>query len=76
MADAEALFGISSMLMTSVKSHSNGGLTPKDFIAGLIGKFCSHDGHQAEDAQALIDWKAVGSAVSKVFRTSNGCCTM
>ncbi|KAL9663119.1 hypothetical protein QQ045_027957 [Rhodiola kirilowii] len=76
VADAEALLGISSTLVTSVKSHSNGGLTPKDFISGIIEKFSNHNGRQEEDAQVSIDWKVIGSAVSKVFRTSNGCCTM
>uniref|UniRef100_A0A7N0TK18 Non-structural maintenance of chromosomes element 4 n=1 Tax=Kalanchoe fedtschenkoi TaxID=63787 RepID=A0A7N0TK18_KALFE len=32
VADAEAFMGICTTLVSSVKSHSNGGLTPKDFI--------------------------------------------
>ncbi|KAL9691737.1 hypothetical protein QQ045_012163 [Rhodiola kirilowii] len=71
VADAEALLGISSTLMTSVKSHSNRGLTPKDFFSGLIEKFSNHNGHQAENAQLSIDWEVIGSAVSKVIRTSD-----
>uniref|UniRef100_A0A7N0RJ93 Non-structural maintenance of chromosomes element 4 n=1 Tax=Kalanchoe fedtschenkoi TaxID=63787 RepID=A0A7N0RJ93_KALFE len=76
VADAEALWGICSTLVSSVKSHSTGGITPNDFISGLVGIFGNQNRGLAENAPVSLDWKGVGSAVSEVFKTNTGCCTM
>jgi len=39
IADAEALLGIASTLVTSVRSQSSEGITPSDFITALLKKF-------------------------------------
>uniref|UniRef100_A0A7N0ZZA7 Non-structural maintenance of chromosomes element 4 n=1 Tax=Kalanchoe fedtschenkoi TaxID=63787 RepID=A0A7N0ZZA7_KALFE len=76
VADAEALWGICSTLVSSVKSHSTGGITPNDFISGLVGIFGNQNRGLAENSPVSLDWKGVGSAVSEVFKTNMGCCTM
>ncbi|KAI4381257.1 hypothetical protein MLD38_007349 [Melastoma candidum] len=78
VADAEALLDISSTLVSSVKSHSSEGLTPLDFITGLIKGYGQPTGgfQTVEGDQAQINWKDLGIAVSPIFRKFNGCCTM
>lgn len=78
VADAEALLDITNTLVNSVKSHSNEGITPSDFVFGFIRDFGKSIGGMAseDNAQNLVCWKDVGLAVSPIFRKAHGCCTM
>lgn len=74
IADAEALLGIASTLVTSVRSQSSEGITPSDFITALLKKF----GHRGtpDDESVLLRWGDLGLSVSHIFRPVPGCCTM
>ncbi|XP_055808924.1 non-structural maintenance of chromosomes element 4 homolog A-like [Solanum dulcamara] len=78
VADAEALLDITNTLVTTVKAHSNGGVTPSDFVSCLLRDF-GHEGgssRRTEEDGNSIHWNNVGRAVSHVFRGSPGCCSM
>lgn len=74
IADAEALLGIASTLVTSVRSQSSEGITPSDFITALLKKF----GQQGtpDDESVSLRWGDLGHSVSHIFRPMPGCCTM
>ncbi|CAL5041911.1 unnamed protein product [Urochloa decumbens] len=74
IADAEALLDLATSLVTSVRSHSVLGITPSDFIAGLLKKFGKLGG--PDDEHPSLDWTSLGHAVSHVFMTAPGCATM
>ncbi|XP_060177509.1 non-structural maintenance of chromosomes element 4 homolog A isoform X2 [Lycium barbarum] len=78
VADAEALLDITNTLVTTVKAHSNGGVTPSDFVSCLLRDFGQEGGssNRTEEDGSSIHWKDVGCAVSHVFRVAPGCCTM
>ncbi|XP_059295829.1 non-structural maintenance of chromosomes element 4 homolog A [Lycium ferocissimum] len=78
VADAEALLDITNTLVTTVKAHSNGGVTPSDFVSCLLRDFGQEGGSSSrtEEDGSSIHWKDVGRAVSHVFRVAPGCCTM
>ncbi|KAJ3679025.1 hypothetical protein LUZ60_017036 [Juncus effusus] len=77
VADAEALLDITNTLVTSVRSHSNEGITPSDFITALLTKFAQNDPLNDEiGGPVSFDWKKLGSSVSHVFMNGFGCCTM
>ncbi|KAJ6852453.1 non-structural maintenance of chromosomes element 4-like protein A-like [Iris pallida] len=77
VADAEALLDITSTLVTSVKSQSNDGITPSDFVTALLINFGHTDNTaNTDNAHNLISYSDVGLAVSHVFRKVPGCCTM
>lgn len=78
VADAEALLDITNTLVTSVKAHSNEGLTPSDFINCLLRDHGLQGGPTtSRDAGGnSIHWKNIGLAVSHVFRNAPGCSTM
>ncbi|CAN4118422.1 unnamed protein product [Withania somnifera] len=78
VADAEALLDITTMLVTTVKVHSDGGVTPSDFVSCLLRDF-GHEGgssRRPEEDGNSIHWKDIGRAVSHVFLGAPGCCTM
>ncbi|CAN4109082.1 unnamed protein product [Withania somnifera] len=78
VADAEALLDITTTLVTTVKAHSNGGVSPSDFVSCLLRDF-GHEGgssRRTEEDGNSINWKDVGCAVSLVFMRPPGCCTM
>ncbi|PON52210.1 Nse4/EID family [Parasponia andersonii] len=75
VADAEALLDITNNLMTSVKAHSTHGITPSNFITGLIKEFGQPNGIMGGQSN-LTFWRDVGVAVSHIFRRAPGCCTM
>ncbi|PON81020.1 Nse4/EID family [Trema orientale] len=75
VADAEALLDITNTLMTSVKAHSTHGITPSNFITGLVNEFGQPNGIM-EGQSNLTFWRDVGVAVSHFFRRAPGCCTM
>ncbi|KAH0721001.1 hypothetical protein KY290_006286 [Solanum tuberosum] len=79
VADAEALLDITNTLVTTVKAHSNGGVTPSDFVSCLLRDFGQEGGSSRrteEDGNSAVHWYNVGRAVSHVFRGAPGCCTM
>ncbi|XP_016444020.1 non-structural maintenance of chromosomes element 4 homolog A [Nicotiana tabacum] len=77
VADAEALLDITNSLVTTVKAHSNGGVTPSDFVSCLLRDFGQEGGSSSRtEEDGNIHWKDVGVAVSHVFRGAPGCCTM
>ncbi|KAK4481733.1 hypothetical protein RD792_012642 [Penstemon davidsonii] len=78
VADAEALFDITSTLVSSVKALSNDGVTPSDFVSCLLRDFGQQSGASSsqDEARGLIRWKDIGKTVSHVFRGAPGCCTM
>ncbi|XP_015158385.1 non-structural maintenance of chromosomes element 4 homolog A-like isoform X2 [Solanum tuberosum] len=78
VADAEALLDITNTLVTTVKAHSNGGVTPSDFVSCLLRDFGQEGGssRRTEEDGNSVHWYNVGRAVSHVFRGAPGCCTM
>ncbi|CAN6177528.1 unnamed protein product [Urochloa humidicola] len=74
IADAEALLDLATSLVTSVRSHSVLGITPSDFVAGLLKKFGKPGG--PDDEHASLDWARVGHDVSHIFMSAPGCSTM
>lgn len=76
VADAEALLEISNTLITAVKSYSNDGFTPTDFVSRLIHEFGNADRRRMENDRVLINWKDIGVLVAPIFRKAHGCCTM
>ncbi|XP_019187093.1 PREDICTED: non-structural maintenance of chromosomes element 4 homolog A-like [Ipomoea nil] len=78
VADAEALLDITNTLVTSVKAHSNEGVTPTDFLSCLLREFGDQVGisSSTDASQNSICWEEVGFAVSNVFKSAPGCCTM
>ncbi|XP_062178557.1 non-structural maintenance of chromosomes element 4 homolog B-like isoform X2 [Phragmites australis] len=74
IADAEALLDLAASLVTSVRSQSVLGITPSDFVAGLLKKFGKRWG--ANDEVASLNWVDVGIATSHVFMAAPGCGTM
>ncbi|CAK9181572.1 unnamed protein product [Ilex paraguariensis] len=78
VADAEALLDITNTLVTSVKAHSDEGVTASDFITCLLREFRQHDAASTstEEGGNSVRWKDIGIAVSNVFRRGPGCCTM
>ncbi|GMY16142.1 non-structural maintenance of chromosomes element 4 homolog A [Fagus crenata] len=74
VADAEALLDIANTLASSVKSHSNEGITPADFVSSLLkeyGQLATQDGDQV-----MLHWNNIGLAVAPIFSRAHGCCTM
>ncbi|CAL5386405.1 unnamed protein product [Camellia sinensis] len=72
---------LSRTLLTSVKSHIGGGVTPSDFISCLLRDFTKIQGRKGtSDFEAAhknsILWKEIGFAVSPIFKNFRGCCTM
>ncbi|KAF5950579.1 hypothetical protein HYC85_012572 [Camellia sinensis] len=64
-ADGEALMNLSRTLLTSVKSHIGGGVTPSDFISCLLRDFTKVQGRKGtSDFEAAhknsILWKEIG----------------
>ncbi|CAK9148470.1 unnamed protein product [Ilex paraguariensis] len=78
VADAEALLDITNTLLTSVKAHSNEGVTPSDFVTCLLRDFGQHGGvtTNMDEGRNSIRWKDIGLPVSHVFTGSPSCCTM
>lgn len=78
VADAEALLDITNSLVASVKAHGHDGITPSDIVNGLLRDFGRQDGPStsADGSRNLIAWKDIGVAVSHIFSSCPGCCTM
>lgn len=78
VADAEALLDIANNLVICVKSQSSEGVSPSDFMTGLLSNFGRPGGSigTTEDRLNSIGWKNLGLAVSHIFRKGYGCCTI
>ncbi|KAK1287235.1 hypothetical protein QJS10_CPB19g00975 [Acorus calamus] len=72
VADAEALLDIANTLVTTVKSHGNGGVSQADFVTALLRNF----GQGEETARKAMCWLDIGTAVSHIFKKVPGCCTI
>ncbi|KAJ6316739.1 hypothetical protein OIU78_019923 [Salix suchowensis] len=78
VADAEALLDITNSLVALVKAHGNDGITPSDFVNGLLRDFGRQDGPGTSDESSrnLVAWEDIGLAVSHIFSGCPGCHTM
>uniref|UniRef100_A0A0A9CUT0 Non-structural maintenance of chromosomes element 4 n=1 Tax=Arundo donax TaxID=35708 RepID=A0A0A9CUT0_ARUDO len=74
IADAEALLDLANNLVTSVRSQSVLGITPSDFVAGMLKKFRKQGG--PNDEVPSLNWVQIGRAASHVFMAAPGCGTM
>uniref|UniRef100_J3MFV8 Non-structural maintenance of chromosomes element 4 n=2 Tax=Oryza brachyantha TaxID=4533 RepID=J3MFV8_ORYBR len=74
IADAEALLDIATSLVASVRTQSALGITPSDFVSGMLKRF-GKKGRDDGEASSL-SWVDVGLYTSRVFLPVPGCCTM
>ncbi|KAF0915138.1 hypothetical protein E2562_034057 [Oryza meyeriana var. granulata] len=74
IADAEALLDIATSLVASVRTQSAMGITPSDFVSGMLKKF-GKQGREDDEAVSL-SWVDVGLYTSRVIMAVPGCCTM
>lgn len=81
VADAEALFDITSAFLASLKStQSSNGVSPLDFVNALLRKY-SDESHGnislgRDDNQTQISWGTLGLEASTIFRDVAGMSTM
>ncbi|PIA53155.1 hypothetical protein AQUCO_00900036v1 [Aquilegia coerulea] len=77
IADAEALLDIANTILSSVKSQSNDGITPSDFITSLLREFPPRNGELTIDnLRDSMAWGKLGGAVSHILKKFHGCSTM
>ncbi|EPS69963.1 hypothetical protein M569_04797, partial [Genlisea aurea] len=76
VADAEALYGIANTLVTSVKAHSDDGMTPMDFVSCILRDFSRQCGASSSQIPASVCWKDIGNAVIHMFKNAPTCSTM
>ncbi|CAL1373194.1 unnamed protein product [Linum trigynum] len=78
VADAEALLGLTTTLVTSVKSRSSEGITVGGFVAQLINSFGQSTPTlgDEENSPVSIRWKEIGLFVSPAFKSCSGFSTM
>lgn len=64
--------------MTSIRSQSNEGVTPSDFVSCLLREFADINGSINSEEQDLVsvNWKDIGLSVSSIFMNGYGCRTM
>lgn len=74
VVDAEALRELASILMTSVRAQTSGGVTPAEFVSCLIDKFGGQK--RIKGLSPTISWQNIGSVVSPIFKNGPGCITM
>uniref|UniRef100_A0A0E0ABX0 Non-structural maintenance of chromosomes element 4 n=1 Tax=Oryza glumipatula TaxID=40148 RepID=A0A0E0ABX0_9ORYZ len=74
IADAEALLDIATSLVASVRTHSALGITPSDFVSGMLKKF--GEKRRDDDEAASLRWLDVGLYTSRIFMAVPGCSTM
>jgi non-structural maintenance of chromosomes element 4 len=61
-------------LVASVRSHSVLGITPSDFVNGVLKKFGKV--REINDAVPSLNWVDLGLAASNLFMAAPGCATM
>lgn len=77
VADAEALLGLTSILMDSVRSHTTAGVTPPEFLSCLIREFGQLKRQKKfSDNTYNVSWQTIGSFVSPIFMCGSGLRTM
>lgn len=76
VADAEALQDIANSLVTSIRSQSNEGVTPSDFVSCLLREFADINVTSRENDLVSVSWKDIGLSVSSIFMNGHGCRTM
>ncbi|KAJ4827163.1 hypothetical protein Tsubulata_025817 [Turnera subulata] len=80
VADAEALLGLANTLVSSVRSHSNEGITAAEFVSSLVKNFGqsgrSLDREDDDNAPVVMKWRDIGLAVSPIFMKCSGFTTM
>lgn len=79
VADAEALLDIAGTLVSSVRSYTNEGVTPSDFITGILEKFGQQNmasTSQQGGAQSVVSWADIGISLPGLFKSASGCSTM
>lgn len=81
VADAEALLGITSTFLESIRSTQNSnGVSPVDFVNALLRKY-SNESHgnvsiERDDNQTHISWGTLGLEASTIFCDVAGMSTM
>lgn len=77
VSDAGALRDLASTLVTSIKVHNIGSVTPSLFVSSLISRFGKKKKKKrriTESGQIL--WKDIGLHASPLFMTFQGPCSM
>ncbi|MFS8011894.1 putative non-structural maintenance of chromosome element 4, Nse4/EID family [Helianthus anomalus] len=75
VSDAEALRDLANTLMTSIRVHSTGNVTPSVFVSSLITQYGKKRKIGSTES-VKIRWKDIGLHVSPVFMVGNGSSTM
>ncbi|KAK9061501.1 hypothetical protein SSX86_018683 [Deinandra increscens subsp. villosa] len=75
VSDAEALRDLANTLVTSIKVHSNGNVTPSVFVSSLISEY-SKKRKIGVSERAEIRWKDIGLRVSPILMMCRGSSTM
>ncbi|XP_071708194.1 non-structural maintenance of chromosomes element 4 homolog A-like [Rutidosis leptorrhynchoides] len=75
VSDAVALQELVNTLITSVRTHTTGGITPPRFISSLITKY-GQTRRKEINEKAKILWKDLGSHVSPILMICRGSSTM
>lgn len=77
IADAEALFEMTSSFLASVKDLKRGnGLSPSEFVTSIIRNYETVALTAGERAEPVIDWGRVGLEASTIFSDAPGMITM
>ncbi|WVZ79393.1 hypothetical protein U9M48_026973 [Paspalum notatum var. saurae] len=74
IADAETLLDLAASLVATVRTESVLGITPSEFVAGLLKKFGRQRGPNDEDVS--LNWARLGHGASRIFMSAPGCATM
>lgn len=77
IADAEALLDITASFLASVKDvKRGGGLTPSEFVNGIIRNYDTVMVRAEERLERMIDWRRLGLEATAVFSDAPGMITM
>ncbi|PIN18970.1 hypothetical protein CDL12_08373 [Handroanthus impetiginosus] len=77
VADAEAFLGLANTLVTALKTHTRGGITPAEFVSSLIREFELQKPLKGLSAKSPnISWEHMSRLVSPIFKNASGCRTM
>ncbi|KAK4441506.1 protein NRT1/ PTR FAMILY 7.1 [Sesamum alatum] len=77
VADAEALLGLTSTLVASVKTHTSGNVTPAELVSCLIRDFGQKViMKRSSEISPSVSWQNIGYLVSPIFMNVPGCTTM
>ncbi|KAL3620439.1 hypothetical protein CASFOL_035351 [Castilleja foliolosa] len=77
VADAEALLGLTSHLVASVKTHTVGSVIPAEFVSCLIRDFGQQNSMKRPlNVSRNVSWQNIGSLVMPIFMSAPLCMTM